>query len=109
MRVGVLDWHQEPGERARTFLSVADAERLVARLAAEPIRHGLIRMFAPDSVFYALRPIAPQIRFIPAVLPPVEIENCHFAPPENPNLYPNMAAVRDLWEWEPGGRETIGA
>ena len=99
MRVGVLDWHQAPSERARTFLSCPDAEKLVKRLAAEKLRNGLIRMFAPDSVFYALRPISPQVRFIPTKLPPIEVENCKFIPPFDATR-PSLASIRDGWDWQ---------
>ncbi len=97
-QVGILDWHQEPSERPRTFLRLADARNLVKRLAAEEIRNGVIRMFAPDSVFYALRPIAPQVRFVPTKLPPAEVENCKFIRPLT-DLRPSMAAVCAGWDW----------
>jgi hypothetical protein len=97
-QVGILDWHQEPNERPRTFLRLADARNLVQRLAAEEIRNGLIRMFPPDSVFYALRPISPQIRFVPSKLPPAEVENCKFIPPLT-DRRPRIGAVRSGWDW----------
>lgn len=100
MRYCVLDWHQEANERARTFLAASDAENLVQRLAAEKIRKGVIRMFAPDSVFYALRPVAPQQRFIPAKLPPIESRDCYFVPPETAEV-PSWAGVREGWDWKP--------
>ena len=99
MRVAVLDWHQDADARARTFISASDAERLVKRLAAEEIRPGkTIRMFSPDSVFYALRPIAPQLRSIPAKLPPAEVENCKFVPPRT-DRRPRLATLRTGWDW----------
>jgi hypothetical protein len=97
MRIKVLDWHQEPNDRARTFLSEPDALRLVGRLAAEHIRSGTIRMFAPDSVFYALRPVAPQVRLIPTKLPPVEVENCKFQRAKS-DPRPSLASVVDGWD-----------
>lgn len=98
MRYSVLDWHQEPTARAQNFMAAPDAEALVKRLAAEKIRKGVIRMFSPDSVFYALRPIAPQVRFIPTKLPPVEVECCKFIPPIT-SPQPSVAAIRERWDW----------
>ncbi len=98
MRVGVLDWHQSADERARTYMAKRDADLLVERLAAERLKNGLIRMFSPDSVFYFLRPVAPQIRFIPTKLPPVEVEDCHFLPPKSSNRS-SSKAIREQWNW----------
>jgi len=97
-KVGILDWHQEPNERPRTFLRLADARNLVQRLAAEEIRNGVIRMFPPDSVFYALRPISPAVRFVPSKLPRVELPGLHLEFPKNCEGV-SMATVRAGWDW----------
>jgi hypothetical protein len=98
MRVSVLDWHQHPSDRARTFISAGDAERLVKRLAAEEIRPGkMIRMFSPDSVFYALRPVSPQIRYIPAKLSSGNIGGTRFRQPSDPAWQEtHRAAIRSV-------------
>ena len=100
MRVSVLDWHQHPSDRARTFISAGDAERLVKRLAAEEIRPGkLIRMFSPDSVFYALRPVSPsaQVRYVPATLPSGNIGGTRFRQPSDPTWQLiHRAAIRSV-------------
>ena len=100
MRVAVLDWHQGASDRARTFISSGDAERLVKRLAAEEIRPGkMIRMFSPDSVFYALRPVSPQaqVRYIPAKLPSGEIGGTRFRQPSDPTWQEiHRAAIRSV-------------
>ena len=100
MRVAVLDWHQSADDRARAYISASDAARLVERLAAEEIRPGkVIRRFAPDSVFSALWPAPPQVHFIPAKLPPVEVGNCKFIPPYYTESQPNISTVRAGWDW----------
>jgi hypothetical protein len=100
-KVGILDWHQQADERPRTFLRLPDARNLVQRLAAEEIRNGVIRMFPPDSVFYALRPVSPNRRFVPTTLPPIELPGLHLEFPKNCEGV-SMATVRAGWDWQNG-------
>ena len=64
------------------------AAELVRRLAAEPIRQGVIRMLPPTSVM-AKAAGTLFVNFIPDKLPPREVENVKFkAPPDRATLIP---------------------
>lgn len=53
-------------------------------MIAERISQKVIRMLPPDSVFLAAKPACDLLltRYIPARLPPAEIEGTYFQPPE---------------------------
>lgn len=97
-QVGILDWHQPVDARPTTFIPKWAANLLVARLAAEKLSGRVIRRFAPDSVFYACQPLPESRRFIPAKLPPVEVENCRYVPPRT-DLRPRIATLEAGWDW----------
>jgi hypothetical protein len=95
MRVGFLEHHEILGVRPKTFLEKEDAEYLVRAMLAERISAKVIRAFPPDSAFRRLHPV---VRLLPAKLPPREIENCYFAPPET-DLRPRLSAMQAGWDW----------
>lgn len=81
--------HNQPVTSTRTTLIEADiAAELLRRLAAEPIRQGLIRMLPPESVIAKAAP--PDIKnFLPSKLPAREVSGCKFkAPIEHPTGIP---------------------
>jgi hypothetical protein len=59
------------------------ADELVRRMAAEPIRQGLIRMLPPDSIFPVQAAFSQAPRYIPEKLPPAEVAGTYFQPPES--------------------------
>ncbi len=59
----------------------------------------MIRMMPPDTIFLApVRQALPGTRFVPATLPPAEIENCRFVPPPT-DPRPRLAAIQAGWDW----------
>lgn len=98
VRVAFLG-HNQPLDRiirpAGGYLSKDDAEGLVRDFLAERISQKAIRAFPPQSSFRILRP---YLRTIPVKLPPVEVENCKFVPP-NTCPRPPMVAIRAGWDW----------
>jgi len=96
--VAVLSFHQPIGSRAGTFIQPDVAELLLQRMAAERISSKVIRMLPPDSVFPAFRPPVSRAKFIPEVLPPVEVANCIFVRPKT-DLRPSIVGVREGWDW----------
>ena len=96
--IGIIDWHEEANSRPKTLIPQWAADLLVQRCAAEKISARIIRRFAPDSVFFARRPLPDSPRFIPTKLPPAEVENCKFVPPLSLPR-PSMAAIRAGWDW----------
>ena len=81
MRVAFLGHNQLPGAMRPLggYLSPEDADRLVHELAAERLTKKIIRAFAPDSTFQALR--RERCRYIPVKLPPKEVANVRFSAP----------------------------
>lgn len=84
MRIAFLGHHQPTHGFLRPeggYLSKEDAELLVNELAAERVSKKVIRAFAPGSSF---RVMNRQIcrNFIPDKLPPKEVANVKFCPPE---------------------------
>lgn len=106
--IEVLAWHQPEDARSGTFVPSDVAHDLLQRLAAEKINSKKIRMFSPDSVYMAGRQLSPQwdcvLRALP--LPPAEIGNCKFVPPEiepNPQIarvnVDNVLVAAQRWDW----------
>jgi len=52
---GVLAFYESPASRPTTFIPRDDADFLVQRLVAERVSRRVIRLFAPDSVFSAVK------------------------------------------------------
>jgi hypothetical protein len=81
----VLAHYSHPGAQGTPVPADVAAE-LVRRLAAEPIRQGVIRMFGPGSIFASpLKAALPQTSYIPEKLPPAEVEGTYFDPPLSAN------------------------
>jgi hypothetical protein len=81
--VAVLAHHQAVTTRATIHLKRAVATELVARLLAEQLTPFCIRMFPPGSPsLKALQPTNPSV-YIPEHMPPAEVENCRFEPPQS--------------------------
>jgi len=95
MRVGVLSSEQSRFERARSFVSKTDAEFLLSQMIAEKISSKLVRLFAADSPFRSLRPVK-RSEFVQ--LPPREVGNCYFVPPET-DRRPRLSAMKAGWDW----------
>jgi hypothetical protein len=82
MSVSVLAHNQGLGSPASTRVAAAIADELVRRLVCERISRKLIRMFAPGSVFLALRADRPIANCVPEKLPPREVSGCVFRGPK---------------------------
>ena len=89
MRVGVLSPQQALGARPSTFIAKEDAAFLVHRMAAEKISNKVIRLFAPDSPFRAIKPA--RNSYVPAKLPSAEMPGLRFA---HASMRRPMSAIR---------------
>lgn len=94
--IGFLAHDQSRFIKPKTFISKDDADLLVAEMVAERISSKLIRAFGPDSPFRALRR---PTRYVPAILPPVELPGLHLEFPKNCEGV-SMASVRANWDWK---------
>lgn len=77
--VGLLAHHQPENVRPTTHIPRGVAAELIRRLAAEPIRQGVIRMMPPSSAIAKTAGIFAE--YFPDKLPPREVENCKFVGP----------------------------
>lgn len=73
--VRVLAHWQTADSQTATHVPRDIGEFLVSRMVCERISQKVIRMFAPEAVFAAIK-MDPEVqRYIPDVMPPAEVEN----------------------------------
>lgn len=71
----VLSHYQSCDFPGTTYVPYDVAKLLVNRMVCESLSSKVIRMFAPDAVFAAIK-IDPEVQhYIPDVMPPAEVEN----------------------------------
>lgn len=89
MNVGVLQPSHPLGARPTQFTDSESADFLVHSLAAERISRKVIRLFSSESAFRRLVPT--QRTYIPAKLPPIEVDGTRFT---HASMRRKMARIR---------------
>jgi hypothetical protein len=94
--VRVLSHYQASDFPGTTYVPEDVARLLVNRLVSERLSQKVIRMFAPEAVFAAIK-MDPEVqRYIPDAMPPAEVEGTYFQEPADAPHSSNVPRTRNL-------------